>query len=75
MGSSNLPFIEPFQDISPLLESNDLESGLQAINITEEMREHFVNVANDEEDDSEWEDENDVDFNRNAFDIIIDDEE
>ena len=32
------------------------------------MREHFVNVANDEEDDSEWED-------RNAFDIIIDDEE
>ena len=39
------------------------------------MREHFVNVANDEEDDSEWEDENDVDFNRNEFDIIIDDEE
>ena len=75
MGSSNLPSIDPFQDISPLLESNDLESGLQAINITEEMREHFVNVANDEEDDSEWEDENDVDFNRNAFDIIIDDEE
>ena len=38
------------------------------------MGEHFVNVANDE-DESEWEDENDVDFNRNAFNIIIDDEE
>ena len=75
MGSSNLPSIYPFQDISPLLDSNDLESGLQAINITEEMREHFFNVANDEEDDSEWEDENDVRFNRNAFDIIIDNEE
>ena len=62
MGSSNLPSIDPFQHISTLLESNDLESGLQAINITEEMREHFVNVANDEEDDSEWEDENDVDL-------------
>ena len=48
MGSSNLPSIDPFQHISTLLESNDLESGLQAINITEEMREHFVNVANDE---------------------------
>ena len=75
MGSSKLPSIDSFQNISPLLESNNLESGLQAINITEEMREHFVNVANNEEDDSEWEDENDVDFKRNAFDIIIDDEE
>ena len=35
MGSANLPSIDPFQDISPHLESNDLESGLQAINITE----------------------------------------
>ena len=71
MGSSNLRSIDVFQNISPLLESNDL----QAINITEEMRDHFVNVANDEEDDSEWEDKNNVDFNRNAFHIIIDDEE
>ena len=44
------------------------------------MREHFVNEAADEEEDEEddeeeWVDENDIDFNRNAFDIIIDDEE
>ena len=38
------------------------------------MREHFINEA-DEEDNSEWEDENDVDFNRNVFDILIDDEQ
>ena len=36
----------------------------------------FVNVKDDDEDDeeSEWEDgEDDIDFQRNAFDFIIDD--
>ena len=76
MGSSNLPSIDPFHDILPLLESNDGESSLQTITITDEMREHFVNEADgEEEDNSEWEADNDVDFNRNAFDILIDDEE
>ena len=75
MGSSNLPSIDLFHDILPLLESNDGESSLQTITITDEMREHFVNEADEEEDNSEWEDENDVDFNRNTFDILIDDEE
>ena len=74
MGSSNLPSIDPFHDILPLLESNDGESSIQTITITDEMREHFINEA-DEEDNSEWEDENDVDFNRNVFDILIDDEQ
>ena len=55
MGSSNLPSIDPFHDISPLLESNDGESSLQTITITDEMREHFVNEVDEEEDDSEWE--------------------
>ena len=74
MGSSNLPSIDPFHDILPLLESNDGESSLQTITITDEMREHFINEA-DEEDNSAWEDETDVDFNRNVFDILIDDEQ
>ena len=44
------------------------------------MREHFVNEKgdnsdDDEEEEEEWLDENDVDFNRNAFDVIIDDEQ
>ena len=46
--------------------------------ITEEMREHFVNETGDTSDDDkeeEWLDENHVDFNRNAFDVIIDNEQ
>ena len=79
LGSTALPSIDPFHDISPLIASDDpLECAHHQI--TQEMREHFVNEAADEEEDEEddeeeWVEENDIDFNRNAFDIIIDDEE
>ena len=79
MGSTALPSVDPFHDISPLIASDTtIESELgDHLKITDEIKEHFVNdpanIVDDEEE--EWLDENDVDFNRNAFDIIIDDEE
>ena len=81
MGSAALPPIDPFHDISPLISSDVMiESELgDHLKISEEIREHFVNDTLDTDDtvdeDEEWLDENDVDFNRNAFDIIIDDED
>ena len=79
-GSSRLQSINPFQDISPLVtEHDESESFLLATidQLTDELRENFVNVPFDEE-NSEWEqsdNEDDVDSERNIFDdIIIDDE-
>ena len=79
-GSSGLESIDPFEDISPLATKHDeSESFLQATidQLTDELRENFVNVPFDEE-NSEWEQndiEDDVDSERNIFDdIIIDDE-
>ena len=78
MGSSNLPSIDPFEDISPLADTdNDESSNFHPIYLTKELRDNFINVIDDDEDYSEWEnsdDEDEVDFNRNAFDIITDDE-
>ena len=75
MGSSSLPSIDPFHDISPLVEADD---GAERP-LTEEMRYHFVNeieVNNDDEnEEEEWKHEDDIDFNRNAFDFMFDDEE
>ena len=72
--------IDPFEDISPLVtEHDESESFLPATidQLTDELRENFVNVAFDEE-NSEWEqsdNKDDVDSERNIFDdIIIDDE-
>ena len=79
-GSSGLKSINPFEDISPFVtEHDESESFLPATidQLTDELRENFVNVSFDEE-NSEWEqsdNEDDVDSERNIFDdIIIDDE-
>ena len=78
--SSVLQSIDPFEDISPLVTKHDeSESFLPATidQLTDELRENFVNVPFDEE-NSEWEqsdNEDDVDSECNIFDdIIIDDE-
>ena len=81
MGSTKLPSIDPFHDISPLISSPvqvDSELG-DHHKLTEEIREHFVNIDidthdSDSENEEEWVDESGVEFNSNAFDIIIDDE-
>ena len=71
--------IDPFEDISPLVtEHDESESFLPATidQLTDELRENFVNVLCNEE-NSEWEqsDKDDADSERNIFDdIIIDDE-
>ena len=79
-GTCGLQSIEPFKDISPLVtEHVESESFLPATidQLTDELRESFVNVLCNEE-NSEWEqsgNEDDVDSERNIFDdIIIDDE-
>ena len=75
-GSSGLQSINPIEYISPLVTKRDeSESFLPAtINqLTDELRENFVNVPFDEE-NSEWEqsdNEDDVDSERNIFDDII----
>ena len=78
--SSWLQSIDPFEDISPLVtEHDESKSFLPATidQLTNELRENFVNAPFDEE-NSEWEqsdNEDDVDSERNIFDdIIIDDE-
>ena len=69
-GSSGLQWIDSFEDISSLVtEHDESESFLPATiyQLTDELRENFVNVPFDEE--------NSVDSRRNIFDdIIIDDE-
>ena len=77
-GSSGQQSIDPFEDISPLvIEHDESESFFPATidQLTDELRENFVNVPFDEG-NSEWEQsDNDVDSERNIFDdIIIDDE-
>ena len=79
-GSSGLHSIDPFEDISPLVtEHDESESFLPATidQLTDELRENFVNVPFDEE-NSEWEqsdNEDNVDSERNIFDDIIFDDE
>ena len=81
MGLANLPSLDPFQDISPLPEgdSNSIMQTSKVIEVSEDMREGFINqideVDSDEENEFyEREGDDDVDFQRNAFDIIIDNE-
>ena len=78
--SSGLQSIYSFEDILPLVtEHDESESSLPETidQLTDDLRENFVNVPFDEE-NSEWEqsdNEDDVDSERNVFDdIIIDDE-
>ena len=79
-GSSGLPSINPFKDISPLVTKRDKSESLLPATIDEltvELRENFVSVPFNEK-NSEWEqsdNEDDVDSERNIFDdIIVDDE-
>ena len=69
-GSSSLPSLDPFQDIAPLPQSLEVHETIIPANITDD----FISLRLiDADDDSDWgyvEDE----FERNAFDFIIDDE-
>ena len=71
-GSSALPSIDPFQEIAPLPSIND---GDNEIVCPIEVTEHFVNLVNlrlaTDDDDSDWGND---EFDRNAFDFIVDDE-
>ena len=67
--SSSLSSLDPFQTIAklPQLDGEPSET-IYSSNVSQD----FVNVREDD-DDSDW-GYNDVDFERNAFDFIIDDE-
>ena len=68
-GSSSLSSLDPFQTIAPLpqLDGEPSET-IYPSNVSQD----FANVREDD-DDSDWGD-NDVNFERNVFDFIIDDE-
>ena len=86
MGAAALPSLDLFQDISPL-PGNDDDDGTHGIsdivNVPVEVKEGFVNpIVNDDDDEDndefyvrEEEDDDNVEFRRNAFDVINDDEE
>ena len=68
-GSSSLPSLDPFETIAPLPQlDGERSETIYPWNVLQD----FVNVR-EVDDDSDWGD-NDVDFERNAFDFIIDDE-
>ena len=70
-GSSTLPSIDPFQYIAPLPATND---GNNEIVYPTEVKEDFVNIClATDDDDSDWGNEEDDEFDRNAFDFIVDD--
>ena len=76
MGKSNLPSIDPFNEIAPLaVPSNETDN---LVEIPEDFRESYVNELNEDdendEDDAECGLEED-EFERNAFDFIINDEQ
>ena len=74
--SSSLPYIHPFNEIAPLIVTEKSNETDVTINQSSSLTESFVNDRYDEESDcSDWENENDIDFERSAFDtFIIDDE-
>ena len=80
MGYDALESLDPFQDISPLPEANsgDTRPITDIIHVPAPLKEGFINPrADDEFEEGEEyvrEEEDEIDFSRNAFDIIIDDE-
>ena len=79
-GSSGLQSIDPFEDISPLVTEHDESESLLLATIdqlTDELRENFVNVRFDEENSERKQSDikDDVDSERNIFDDIITDDE
>ena len=83
MGAAALPSLDLFQDISPLPGNDDDDTrGISdTVNVPVEVKGNFVNpFVDDDEDNNEFyvrqeEDNDDVEFCWNAFDVIIDDEE
>ena len=75
-GSSSLPSIVPFNEVAPLVVTEKSNGPDVTINQSSSFTESFVNDRyNEESDCSDWENENDIDFERSAFDtFIIDDE-
>ena len=70
-GSSALSSIDPLQAIAPLPSTYD---GGKEIVYPVEVNEDFVNLLLATEDDSDWGNEEDDEFDRNAFEFIADDE-
>ena len=69
-GSSSLPSLDTFQTIAPLpLLDGEPSETFYPSNVSQD----FVNVREEDDDNSNWCDK-DVDFERNTFDFIIDDE-
>ena len=68
-GCSSLSSLDPFQTIAPL---SQLDGEPSKTIYPSNVSQYFVNVRKDN-DDSDWVD-NDFDFERNAFDFIIDSE-
>ena len=71
--------IDPFEEIAPLANSTIADSSGSLVEISDEMRENYVNDTSEEYgetrdgDDEEWGFESD--FERNVFeDVLIDDE-
>jgi len=70
-GSSSLPSLDPFREIDALPQSQSLDVDTT---IPANVSDDFINRRpNDDGDDSDWGYENIDDFDRNAFDFIIDD--
>lgn len=77
MGKANLPSIDPFNEIAPLaVTSNEISSENLAV-VSDDLQKSYVNeiVENESDDDCDTEWGLDGDFERNAFDFIIDDEQ
>ena len=74
-GSPALPSINPLNDRAPLVDDN-VNDVVKMLNDCTNLVESFVNnrFDDDESECSEWEDENELNFERNAFAFIIDNE-
>jgi len=77
-GKANLPSIDPFNEIAPLAATSNEISNENLVTISGDLRNGYVNetVENESEEDecdTEWGLEGD--FERNAFDFVIDDEQ
>ena len=74
-GSPLLPSIDPFDKLIPLADDNGKSNYVDVtLNDCESLTEKFVNYRFDDE-ESEWENDNEIEFERSASDaFIIDDE-
>ena len=76
----NLPHLDPFQDVLPLPVADDEDDarGISiTVNVPSRVKDDFVNIKDVEDDDGEeiydWEhyEEEDVNFDCSAFNILI----